>query len=61
MRAMTIPLSPQQPACIQQAVETGDYVSDSEVLRDALSLWEQRWEWSFSGKATNENNPFVGA
>lgn len=44
MRTMTISLSPQQAARIQQAVETGDYASNSEVLRDALRLWEQREE-----------------
>lgn len=44
MRTMTISLSPQQATRIQQAVETGDYASNSEVLRDALRLWEQREE-----------------
>jgi antitoxin ParD1/3/4 len=44
MRTMTISLSPQQAARVQQAVETGDYASNSEVLRDALRLWEQREE-----------------
>lgn len=44
MRTMTISLSPQQATRIQQAVKTGDYASNSEVLRDALRLWEQREE-----------------
>ena len=44
MRTMTISLSPQQAARVQQAVETGAYASNSEVLRDALRLWEQREE-----------------
>jgi antitoxin ParD1/3/4 len=44
MRTMTISLSPQQATRIQQAVETGHYASNSEVLRDALRLWEQREE-----------------
>jgi antitoxin ParD1/3/4 len=44
MRTMTISLSPQQASRIQKAVETGDYASNSEVLRDALRLWEQREE-----------------
>ena len=44
MRTMTIPLSPQQAARVQQAVETGAYASNSEVMRDALRLWEQREE-----------------
>jgi antitoxin ParD1/3/4 len=42
MNTMTISLSPQQATRIRQAVETGDYASNSEVLRDALRLWEQR-------------------
>ena len=42
MRTMTISLSPQQAARVQQAVETGGYASNSEVLREALRLWEQR-------------------
>lgn len=44
MRTMTISLSTQQAARIQQAVETGAYASNSEVMRDALRLWEQREE-----------------
>jgi len=44
MRTMTISLSPQQAARVQQAVETGAYASNSEVVRDALRLWEQREE-----------------
>ncbi len=42
MQTMTISLSPQQASRIQQAVETGEYTSCSEVVRDALRLWEQR-------------------
>ena len=42
MRTMTISLSPQQARRVQEAVETGAYASNSEVLRDALRLWEQR-------------------
>ena len=42
MQTMMISLSPQQASRIQQAVETGDYASNSEVVRDALRLWEQR-------------------
>lgn len=44
MRTMTISLSPQQAGRIEAAVETGDYASNSEVLRDALRLWENREE-----------------
>jgi antitoxin ParD1/3/4 len=44
MRTMTISLSQQQASRIQKAVESGNYASNSEVLRDALRLWEQREE-----------------
>jgi antitoxin ParD1/3/4 len=44
MRTMTISLSSQQAGRIEAAVETGDYASNSEVLRDALRLWEANQE-----------------
>ncbi len=42
MRAMTVSISPQQATRIEEAVESGAYASNSEVVRDALRLWEQR-------------------
>ena len=44
MRTMTVSLSPQQAKRVQDAVATGAYASNSEVVRDALRLWEQREE-----------------
>jgi antitoxin ParD1/3/4 len=44
MRTLTISLSPQQAERVERAVESGAYASNSEVLRDALRLWEQREE-----------------
>jgi len=44
MKTLTISLSQQQIARLQQAVASGSYASNSEVLRDALRLWEQRQE-----------------
>lgn len=44
MPTLTISLSEQQISRIQQAIETGAYASDSEVVREALRLWEQREE-----------------
>lgn len=44
MRPLTISLSPQQLERIQKAVESGAYASNSEVLRDALRLWERQEE-----------------
>ncbi|BBF92276.1 CopG family transcriptional regulator [Blastochloris tepida] len=44
MRTMTISLSHQQAERVQQAVESGAYASNSEVVREALRLWAQREE-----------------
>jgi antitoxin ParD1/3/4 len=44
MRTMTISLTPQQAGRIEAAVETGDYASNSEVVRDALRMWEDAEE-----------------
>ena len=44
MRPLTISLSPKQLSRLSQAVESGAYASNSEVVRDALRLWEQREE-----------------
>jgi antitoxin ParD1/3/4 len=44
MRTMTISLSPQQAGRIEAAVETGDYASNSEVVREALRMWEEKQE-----------------
>lgn len=44
MRTLTISLSSQQAGRLQQAVDSGSYASNSEVVRDALRLWEQREE-----------------
>lgn len=42
MKTLTISLSSRQVDRLQAAVETGDYASSSEVVRDALRLWERR-------------------
>ena len=44
MQTITISVSPAQATRIQHAVEAGGYASHSDVLRDALQLWEQREE-----------------
>jgi antitoxin ParD1/3/4 len=44
MRTLTISISPQQASRVQRAVATGAYASNSEVMRDALRLWERREE-----------------
>lgn len=45
MKTLTISLSPVQIARLNSAVETGNYASNSEVVREALRLWEQREEF----------------
>lgn len=42
MKTLTISLSPAQAARLRDAVDSGAYASNSEVVRDALRLWEQR-------------------
>lgn len=42
MSSIAISLSPEQAETIHRAVQSGAYASDSEVLREALQLWEQR-------------------
>jgi antitoxin ParD1/3/4 len=44
MKTLTISLTQQQISLLQQAVASGSYASNSEVMRDALRLWEQRQE-----------------
>lgn len=44
VRTMTVSLSPQQVSRIEAAGATGSYASNSEVVRDALRLWERREE-----------------
>jgi antitoxin ParD1/3/4 len=44
MKTLTVSLSPRQVSRVQDAVESGSYASNSEVVRDALRLWEQREE-----------------
>jgi antitoxin ParD1/3/4 len=44
MRTLTVSLSQQQVARLQRVVESGAYASNSEVVREALRLWEQREE-----------------
>jgi antitoxin ParD1/3/4 len=39
---ISIALPPQMVAVVRQAVETGEYASSSEVVRDALRDWTQK-------------------
>ncbi len=40
MPMVTVSISPQQAAGIRAAVDTGHYASSSEVVREALRMWD---------------------
>src|ERR1035437_4515576 len=42
VKKSSIALPPEMVAVVRQAVETGEYASSSEVLRDALRDWTQK-------------------
>jgi antitoxin ParD1/3/4 len=44
MRTLTVSLSRRQAGKVEEAVQSGAYASTSDVVRDALRLWEQREE-----------------
>ena len=39
---LSISLTPELGAVVRQAVETGDYATESEVIREALRDWKLR-------------------
>ena len=39
---ISIALPPEMAGLVRQAVETGEYASNSEVVRDALRDWSQK-------------------
>lgn len=39
---LSVSLTPHQAARIRSAVDNGTYASDSEIIREALQLWEER-------------------
>lgn len=43
-RTLIVSLTPEQAERMQNAVDSGDYSSNSEIVRDALRLWQQREE-----------------
>ena len=40
MPMVTVSISPLQAAGIRSVVDTGDYASSSEVVREALRVWD---------------------
>jgi antitoxin ParD1/3/4 len=50
-RKISIALPPEMVAQVRQAVETGDYASSSEVVRDALRDWTHKRQLQQNGLA----------
>jgi antitoxin ParD1/3/4 len=48
---ISIALPPEMVAQVRQAVETGEYASSSEVVRDALRDWTRKRELQQNGVA----------
>ncbi|MBD0414247.1 ribbon-helix-helix domain-containing protein [Oryzicola mucosus] len=40
-QTLTISLTPEQASRVRGAVDSGAYASDSDVIREALTLWER--------------------
>jgi len=39
---MEVSLTPDQPAFVQRAIESGRLQSEQDAVREALALWEER-------------------
>jgi antitoxin ParD1/3/4 len=68
---MSIALTSEQVSLVKSAVETGDYATSSEVVRDALRVWDHSRNIDFhpedikrlrrmwdEGKASGRGKPF---
>jgi antitoxin ParD1/3/4 len=42
VQKVSVALTPELMALLKEAVDTGEYTSASEVIRDALRHWKQR-------------------
>ena len=42
VQKVSVALTPEFMALLKEAVDTGEYTSASEVIRDALRCWKQR-------------------
>ena len=67
---ISIALPPEMVAQLRQAVETGEYASSSEVVRDALRAWNHKRQLRQNGiaelrqlwqQARADNSPGVSA
>ncbi len=45
VQKISIAVTPEMNVMIQEAVETGQFASASEVVRDALRFWKRRGEF----------------
>ncbi len=67
---ISIALPPEMVAQLRQAVQTGEYASSSEVVRDALRDWTHKRQLQQNGiaelrqlwqEARDKNGPYVPA
>ena len=40
----SIALTTQQADLLREAVDSGEYATASEVVRDAMRIWQEKWE-----------------
>lgn len=41
---VSVALTSQQADLLREAVESGEYATASEVVRDAMRVWQEKWE-----------------
>lgn len=41
---LSIALTVQQADLLREAVDSGEYATASEVVRDAMRVWQEKWE-----------------
>ena len=41
---VSVALTTQQANLLREAVDSGEYATASEVVRDALRAWQEKWE-----------------
>jgi antitoxin ParD1/3/4 len=41
---LSIALTTQQADMVREAVDSGEYATASEVVRDAIRVWQEKWE-----------------
>ena len=61
MPMVTVSISPQQAAGIRAAVDNGGYASSSEVVREALRLWDTARKLASSAAISSTTRAFSPA